>query len=80
MVPASLAFIFTTLVALAVRADVTPNEPGPGSVFRQGQKCRTAWTGDKDGKWGNMAIQLMTGDNFKMVHLTSVYSNPIILG
>ncbi|KAL0576953.1 hypothetical protein V5O48_005024 [Marasmius crinis-equi] len=73
MVPSTpLAFILTTLTALAVRADVTPNEPGPGSVFRQGQKCRTAWTGDKDGNWGDMAIELMTGDNLHMIHLTTV--------
>ncbi|KAF9266117.1 hypothetical protein L218DRAFT_858687 [Marasmius fiardii PR-910] len=73
MVPSSVfSLILATLAAVAVRADVTPNEPGPGSVFRQGQKCRTAWTGDKDVKWANMAIQLMTGDNFQMVHLTTV--------
>ncbi|KAG7100244.1 hypothetical protein E1B28_002018 [Marasmius oreades] len=55
-----------------VRTQATPTEPGPGTVFRQGQTCRTVWTGDKDGKWGNMAVELMTGSDLQMVHLTTV--------
>ncbi|KAG7097525.1 hypothetical protein E1B28_004868 [Marasmius oreades] len=71
--PKAFVFILTALItAVAVRADATPIEPGPGSVFKQGGECHTAWTGDKDGKWANMAIQLMTGADLKMVHLTTV--------
>lgn len=73
MVPSSaFALIIATLTAFAVRADVTPTEPGPRTTCRQGQKCRTAWKGDTNGKSANMAIELMTGDNFNMVHLTTV--------
>ncbi|ESK84716.1 hypothetical protein Moror_628 [Moniliophthora roreri MCA 2997] len=69
---ASFALLLASFGAAGVRAIVTPNEPGPGSVYNEGSKCHIQWVGDKDGKWDNMAIQLMTGDNFQMVHLTTV--------
>jgi hypothetical protein len=69
---ASFALLLASFGAAGVRAIVTPNEPGPGSVYNEGSTCHIQWAGDKDGKWDNMAIQLMTGDNFQMVHLTSV--------
>ncbi|KAL0573624.1 hypothetical protein V5O48_008336 [Marasmius crinis-equi] len=71
---ASFAFLLSGL-ALYVNAEATPTEPGPGSVFNQGSTCRTSWEGDKDGKWAGMSIQLMTGDNQHMVHLTTVGEN-----
>ncbi|EPQ56189.1 hypothetical protein GLOTRDRAFT_137993 [Gloeophyllum trabeum ATCC 11539] len=68
------AFALTALFAssLVARADPTPNEPGPGSVFNEGSTCHIAWDPDTTGQWKNMAIELMTGDNFNMVHLTTV--------
>ncbi|KAF5316284.1 hypothetical protein D9619_006814 [Psilocybe cf. subviscida] len=71
--------VFTALLALSAPlsafADVTPSEPGPGDVFNVGQPCNIVWTGDRPDSgvsWKNMAIELMTGDNFNMVHITTV--------
>ena len=59
-------------------ADVTPSEPGPGDSFNAGATCHTTWEGDKDSTtvWKNMAIELMSGSNLAMVHITSSYSEP----
>ncbi|KAG5641314.1 hypothetical protein DXG03_005535 [Asterophora parasitica] len=71
-------FALTALLAsatlLAVRADVVPTVPGPGIIYKEGGTCHIEWDGDKDSTtaWKNMAIELMTGDNFAMVHLTTV--------
>lgn len=68
----------TVLLAFAspilVHADVTPSEPGPGSVFNAGSKCRVTWQGDADSPtaWKEMAIELMSGSNLAMVHITTV--------
>lgn len=70
---------FVALLAFAapllVRADVTPTEPAPGASFNAGTTCAVGWDGDANSTtvWKNMAIELMTGDNFDMVHLTSNY-------
>ncbi|KNZ74987.1 hypothetical protein J132_05386 [Termitomyces sp. J132] len=71
-------FALTALLAsaslLRVRADVTPSDPGPGVVYKVGGTCHIAWVGDTQSEtsWKNMAIQLMTGDNLNMIHLTTV--------
>lgn len=59
--------------AFVARADVNPSEPSPGSVYREGQTCPITWDGDLDSTtvWKNMNIELMTGDNFNMIHITS---------
>lgn len=64
---------FVLSAALVARADVTPSEPGPGSVYNAGSTCTVSWEGDKDSTtaWKDMSIQLMTGNNFEMVHLSS---------
>ncbi|KIJ65480.1 hypothetical protein HYDPIDRAFT_67024, partial [Hydnomerulius pinastri MD-312] len=49
-----------------------PNNPGPGDVFIEGQACAIGWDADTTGLWKNMSIELMTGDNFNMVYLTTV--------
>jgi len=63
--------------SLTVLADVTPSEPSPGSVFRAGQTCRLTWQGDTDSTtvWKDMAIELMSGSNLDMVHVTTVTTN-----
>ncbi|TFK24545.1 hypothetical protein FA15DRAFT_592251 [Coprinopsis marcescibilis] len=70
---------FTTLALalvtpLFVRAVVTPNEPGPDSSYTAGGTCSIVWAGDADSDtlWADMSIQLMTGNNFEMVHITTV--------
>ncbi|KAF8448768.1 hypothetical protein L210DRAFT_3756645 [Boletus edulis BED1] len=65
---------FLAAAAIYVRADPNPNNPGPGDVFIQGQACPVGWDVDTTGLWKTMNIDLMTGDNFNMVLLTSVAS------
>lgn len=64
-------FFATVLAAVAVRADPSPNVPGPGDVYNEGSTCNIAWDADTTGTWTTMNIELMTGDNFNMIHLTS---------
>jgi hypothetical protein len=68
-----LAGLLALASPLMVLADVTPSEPGPGSVFKAGQTCRLTWLADTDSTtlWKNMAIELMSGSNLDMVHVTS---------
>ncbi|KAJ7460755.1 hypothetical protein FB451DRAFT_1045197 [Mycena latifolia] len=58
------------------QAIVTPNEPAPGDSFNQGSSCFVAWDGDVDSgsttAWKGMAIELMTGPNEAMIHVTTV--------
>ena len=69
--------VFTALFVLAAPliacADVTPTEPAPAEVFNAGTTCHIAWDGDANSttSWKDMTIQLMTGDNFNMIALTS---------
>lgn len=75
MVSASVFTLVTALAsALVARADVVPSEPSPGAVYREGQTCPVVWEADPDSPtvWKSMNIELMTGDNFDMQHLTTV--------
>ncbi|KAI0047397.1 hypothetical protein FA95DRAFT_1472117, partial [Auriscalpium vulgare] len=54
------------------RADPVPSEPGPGEIFNEGANCHVAWTPDPTGLWKVTNIELMTGSNTNMVHLTTV--------
>ncbi len=69
----SFALIAALASSFVVRADVLPSEPSPGSIYREGQTCSIVWDGDASSQtlWKNMNIQLMTGDNFNMIHVTS---------
>jgi len=76
------AQVFTALLTLAAaslvaRADVTPLTPAPGDSFNAGATCTTTWSGDNNSTtaWKGMAIELMTGANLDMVHLTTVAQN-----
>ncbi|GJF00279.1 hypothetical protein PsYK624_165630 [Phanerochaete sordida] len=68
----SSIFFATVLAAMTVRADPDPSEPGPGSVYNEGSNCLVSWDPDTSGSWKTMNIELMCGDNFNMVHLTTV--------
>ncbi|KAK0489436.1 hypothetical protein IW261DRAFT_1325956 [Armillaria novae-zelandiae] len=59
---------------IGVYADVTPTVPGPSDSYDEGASCVIAWTGDKASTtaWKNMAIELMSGSNTAMVHITTV--------
>ena len=57
--------------ALAAMAMVDPSEPAPGTVFKQGETCTIQWAVDTTGTWTETNIELMTGSNLAMVHLTS---------
>ena len=68
------AILATILAASLVRADVVPTGPAPGDIFNEGTTCNIAWTADTTGAWKTTNIELMTGDNLNMVHLTSMFS------
>ncbi|KAG6335997.1 hypothetical protein ID866_3092 [Astraeus odoratus] len=68
----TLAVLLAVTSVVRVRADPTPTAPGPGDIFFEGQTCSTAWDVDPTGLWTTMHIELMTGDNYNMVHLASV--------
>ena len=78
------AHAFATLLALATPffalADVIPSEPGPGDSYNAGATCHTTWLGDPNSTtvWKNMAIELMSGSNLAMVHITSTYLKSLI--
>jgi len=69
--------IFVSASFLAVQADVFPNFPA-GDIINAGTPCAIKWAGDTNattlatGAWKQMTIELMTGDNLAMVHLTTV--------
>ena len=65
------AILLAEVSTIHVWADPTPITPGPGAVFIEGQTCSTSWQVDPSGLWTTMVIELMTGDNFNMVHLMS---------
>ncbi|KAG5644213.1 hypothetical protein DXG03_008876, partial [Asterophora parasitica] len=58
---------------LIARADVFPNYPA-ADILRSGSTCRIGWAGDTSSRtaWKDMSIQFMTGDNYNMVHITTV--------
>jgi len=66
-------FAAASLVALAlassVFADPSPLTPPTGI---EGQNCVISWTPDTTGTWTETVIELMTGANEDMVHLTTV--------
>ena len=70
-----LIAILAILPAFLVVADVSPTVPAPGYIANAGSNCMIEWTGDTSSStaWKSMSIQLMTGDNYDMVPLTSMY-------
>ncbi|CAE6502078.1 unnamed protein product [Rhizoctonia solani] len=52
-----------------------PTEPSAASVFNVGKDCTMKWDVDATGTWKAMNVQLMTGDNFNMIHITTVGQN-----
>ncbi|KAH9851843.1 hypothetical protein C2E23DRAFT_732037 [Lenzites betulinus] len=70
-------FSYAAIVALlasaaVVSADPTPTAPGPGDVFKEGGQCTFTWDVDPTGTWTEMNVELMTGDNLNMIHVTTV--------
>lgn len=70
----TMTAVLSTLL-LAARADPTPDTPGPGDSYNAGSTCSTTWVGDANSTtaWKTMAIELMTGSNLAMTHLTSAF-------
>jgi len=60
------------VVAGVVSAAPNPTEPSAASVFKVGDACTIKWDTDATGTWTAMNIELMTGDNLNMIHLTTV--------
>lgn len=67
------SFVSIVLAAAMVKAQVYPTEPA-GETFNAGSNCPIAWNGDTNSStiWQNMAIELMAGDNYRMVFITTV--------
>lgn len=55
----------------AVVPGAVPTAPGPKDVFKEGGDCKFSWTPDPSGQWKEMNVQLMSGDNWNMVPVTS---------
>ncbi|KAH9851842.1 hypothetical protein C2E23DRAFT_732131 [Lenzites betulinus] len=68
------ATAFARPVALATTGSVIPTAPGPNDVFNEGANCTFSWTPDPSGVWTQTDVELMTGDNFNMVYITTVAS------
>ncbi|CAE6334603.1 unnamed protein product [Rhizoctonia solani] len=72
-----LALGFALVAGAVVGAAAAPNptEPSGASVFNVGQQCSIKWDADATGTWKDMSIQLMTGDNWNMIHITTIAQN-----
>ncbi|THH27155.1 hypothetical protein EUX98_g7028 [Antrodiella citrinella] len=69
----SKLFVTALVAALAtVHADPDPSAPGPGDIFNEGTNCTISWAPDTTGTWKQMNIELMSGSNLQMNHLTTV--------
>ncbi|KAI1790293.1 hypothetical protein LXA43DRAFT_973781 [Ganoderma leucocontextum] len=66
------ADINTFATAGAVVPGVIPTAPGPKDVFKEGGDCKFTWTPDPSGQWKEMNVQLMSGDNWNMVPVTTI--------
>ncbi|KAG8949975.1 hypothetical protein FRC04_008054 [Tulasnella sp. 424] len=62
------AFVLAALASKAL-ADPSPLTPTTSNV---GGDCVISWSADTTGKWTQTNIQLMTGDNWNMVPITTI--------
>ena len=62
---------FVATLAAVSHAEPVPSEPSPGSKFNAGATCHIAWDVDTSGTWKQMSIELMSGSNLAMNHITS---------
>lgn len=68
----ALGLVVVAGAVAGVVAAPNPTEPSGSSVFNIGQQCTIKWDADSTKTWTKMNIQLMTGDNWNMVHITTV--------
>lgn len=66
---------FVATLATVSLAEPVPSEPSPGSKFNAGATCHIAWDPDTSGTWKQMSIELMSGSNLAMNHITSTFYN-----
>ncbi|KAI0718585.1 hypothetical protein C8T65DRAFT_737227 [Cerioporus squamosus] len=59
-------------VAQDVVPGIVPTAPGPSDVFKEGTNCTLSWNPDPSGLWKETNVELMSGDNWNMVHITTV--------
>jgi len=72
---AKFAVGLVAVVAGVVSAAPNPTEPSSTSVFNVGATCSIQWVVDATATWKSMSIQLMSGDNFNMIPITTVAQN-----
>ncbi|KAJ1306397.1 hypothetical protein OPQ81_007402 [Rhizoctonia solani] len=68
----ALGLVLVAGAVTGVVAAPNPTEPSGTSVFNVGQQCTMKWDADATGGWKKMSVQLMTGDNLGMIHITTV--------
>ncbi|KAH7326890.1 hypothetical protein B0J17DRAFT_620552 [Rhizoctonia solani] len=71
----ALGFVLAASAVAGVVAAPNPTEPSASSVFNVGQQCTIKWDADSTGAWKAMNIQLMTGDNWNMIHISTIAQN-----
>jgi hypothetical protein len=59
---------FLAALAAVAQAQI---DPGVGETFKAGSECSVEWKVDPTGLWKTMHIQLMSGSNFDMKHVTT---------
>jgi len=60
------------VAASVVSAEMIPTSPDGATVAKIGDQLTTLWTKDTSGEWNNVTIQLMSGDNFQMIPVTTL--------
>ncbi|CEL56379.1 hypothetical protein RSOLAG1IB_07765 [Rhizoctonia solani AG-1 IB] len=68
----ALGFAVVAGAVAGVVAAPNPTEPSGASVFNIGSQCTIKWDVDATGSWKDMSIQLMTGDNWNMIPITTI--------
>ena len=68
--------VVNAALATDVVPGVVPTGPSPGQVFKEGGDCTITWTPDPSGQWKQTDVELMSGDNFNMLFITSESPSP----
>lgn len=68
----SSTFTLLTLLAASAAAQMVPTSPDGSTVARIGSELTTLWEKDASGVWDDVTIQLMSGDNFNMIPVTTL--------
>lgn len=65
-------FFLASLLTSCFAGPLAPLQPAPNNQFTEGGPLSISWSPDTTGAWKVTNIELMTGNNFDMVHLTTL--------